>query len=206
MQEMGDKPSIKTSVDVATWSMFVLYTVVGLVPVSNWGWHRKDNVLSELGHGLPSLLANFCLLIPAAADFLVTAISLNKMALETLDPSIDIHDFRPKTRAKWFFVTLPSLLTTLLLMCFVPKLTVLAGLLTSFVIPAAQLVLPALAAVGASRKGLLGRLLTTHELLAITLGLNMGLLMIVAGGSSTVYSIVFRTSYQGDFFCELVAG
>jgi len=206
MHEMKDKRQMKKSLDIATWTMFAIYCAAGVVPVYFWGWQRRENGLQELGHGKFAVLANICLLLPSSVDFLVTAISLNKMALEVFDPGIDINDWGAGTRAKWFFVSLPAMMVTLALLCFVPRITTLLGLLTSCVIPTAQLLLPAAMAIMASRRHLLGRSLTSAEYVAIAMGVNIGLLSVVLGSSSTFYVIFFQSDFNGSFFCELVAG
>lgn len=207
MQEMKDKRQIKRSIELATLSMYIIYVAAGSLPAAMWGWQRNSYFLNELGHSWPSRLANVFLFIPTCADFLITAISLNKMVAEVLDPGIDLDKWDAQTRWKWFSISFPPLMLSLVMCCVIPELTNLCGIVTALVIPVAQMVVPAVTGLIASRKNMLGgRTLSISEIIAITLGINMGLFMFVFGGISTLYSVVFLTSYEGNFFCDLVAG
>jgi len=93
------------------------------------------------------------LLLASAMDFLITGISLNQRFQEVVDPRFDPHDWSVKSCAKWFLYSLPSFLITFLMLCFVPNLSSLVGLMTAFVVPFSQLIGPATLIFVAHAKG-----------------------------------------------------
>merc|ERR1712226_1318123 len=58
----------------------------------------------------------------ATMDFLITAISLNQRLQENIDPDFDPRDWSGKTNLKWFLFSMPSLMVTFLMLCFIPDL------------------------------------------------------------------------------------
>merc|ERR1712070_223559 len=118
----------------------------------------------------------------------------------------DVDDWSLKACAKWFCYSTPSLLVSFLMLCFIPKLASLSGLMTAFVVPFSQIMGPALLSLLASRKGLLRRRLTLAENVLMMVSLLVGLLLLGLGASATIYSIFWRTTFEGNFFCDQVAG
>jgi len=205
MQEMSNKGEMKKALWSSTICMYLLYTLVGVVPVLAWGWDRDINLLAELHHDWAGRTANVTLLLASGVDFLITAISLNQRLQQTIDPDFCPDDWSARGCLKWFLYSLPSLVVSLVMLCFIPDLETLSGLMTAFVVPFSQILGPATITLLAARQGVSGHPLSTRETLAITFGLIVGVVMLVAGISSTVYNIL-SISFEGDFFCEVVAG
>lgn len=207
MQELESKTSVHSALWWSTLYMFVLYTIVGALPVIAWGWDREYEVLSELKGDIFGKTANFMLLLASAMDFLITGISLNQRFQESIDPNFNPQDWSAKACAKWFLYALPSFTITFLMLCFVPNLNSLVGLMTAFVVPFSQLLGPATLTLVAARKGMLGSRLRLHDWIAVLMGCGVGTTMLVLGGASTINSIFFSGPLiKGDFFCKAVAG
>jgi amino acid permease len=206
MQEIENKNDMQKALWTSTGCMFVLYTAVGLFPVLAWGWQRPDDVLTELSDDWMGRTANATLMIASGTDFLITAISLNQRAQETLNPDFDINDWSLKACGKWFCYSTPSLLVSFVMLCFIPKLASLSGLMTAFVVPFSQIMGPAVLASMAARKGLLRRRLRLAETCLIVVAVAAGVVLLVLGSSATIYSIFWRTTFEGNFFCDQVAG
>merc|ERR1712070_570517 len=143
MQEIENKNDMQKALWTSTGCMFVLYTAVGLFPVLAWGWQRPDDVLTELSDDWLGRTANATLMLASGTDFLITAISLNQRAQETLNPSYDVNDWSLKACGKWFCYSTPSVLVSFVMLCFIPKLASLSGLMTAFVVPFSQIMGPA---------------------------------------------------------------
>jgi hypothetical protein len=205
MQEMGDKTEMQRALWVSTGSMYVLYAGVGILPVLAWGWQRPDDILSELSNDWLGRTANATLMIASGTDFLITAISLNQRTQETLNPGFDANDWSLRACGKWCCYSSPSLLVSFAMLCFIPKLASLSGLMTAFIVPFSQIMGPAVISVLASRKGLLGRRLVLAEKLLMVVSILVGILLLALGSSATVYSIFWRTTFEGNFFCDQVA-
>merc|ERR1712176_371521 len=207
MQELQSKPSVHSALVWSTIYMFVLYSVVGIFPVLAWGWDRQYEVLSELQGDSVGKSANVMLLLASAMDFLITGISLNQRFQEVVDPRFDPSDWSVKACSKWFLYSLPSFMVTFLMLCFVPNLSSLVGLMTAFVVPFSQLIGPATLIFVAARKGMSRDRLGLFDWLIVLMGLGVGATMLVVGGASTIKSIFFSGPLiQGDFFCKAVAG
>jgi len=206
MQEMEQKNDMQRALWVSTGCMYVLYATVGLFPVLAWGWHRPEDILAELSNDWLGRTANATLMIASGTDFLITAISLNQRAQETLNPGFDVNDWSLKACGKWFCYSAPSLLVSLLMLCFIPKLASLSGLMTAFVVPFSQIMGPAVLSFIACRKGILERRLTTAENCLLLVSGLVGITLLVLGATATIYSIFWRTQFQGNFFCDQVAG
>merc|ERR1712129_379353 len=143
----------------------------------------------------------------SATSFIITAISLNQRLQQRVDPGFDPRDWSKKACAKWFLYSLPSLAVGFLMLCFIPNLSSLVGLMTAFVVPCSQTIGPAILLLLAAHKGMLGRHLGCLEWVSVIAGFCTGALMIVVGGASTVYSIFFSGPlFHGNFFCDAVAG
>jgi len=207
MQEMEDKTDMQRALWASTGGMYVLYAAVGIVPVLAWGWNRPDDILSEkIFHDWIGKTANATLMIASGTDFLITAISLNQRVQETLNPGFNVNDWSPSACGKWILYTTPPLVVSFALLAFIPKVSTLAGLMTAFVVPFSQIMGPAVLAVTASHKGLLERRLNLAEKALIVVSILVGILMLVLGGSSTIYAIFWETKFEGNFFCDQVAG
>jgi hypothetical protein len=206
MQEMEDKNDMQRALWASTGVMYVLYATVGLFPVLAWGWQRPDDILSELSNDWLGRSANATLMIASGTDFLITAISLNQRAQETLNPNFDVNDWSPKACGRWFCYSTPSLLVSFLMLCFIPKLASLSGLMTAFVVPFSQIMGPATLSYMACRKGLLRRRLTLAENCLLIVSGLVGIMLLVLGSIATIYNIFWKTTFQGNFFCDQVAG
>jgi len=206
MQEMEDKSDMQRALWISTVCMYMLYAIVGLIPVLAWGWDRPVDILSELHNDFWGRAANATLMIASGTDFLITAISLNQRAQETLNPNFDVNDWSLKGCTKWLSYSTPSLLVSFLMLCFIPKLDSLSGLMTAFVVPFSQIMGPAWLSFMACRKGLLKRRLTIAEKCLLVVSGLVGVMLLVLGASATIYSIFWDTHFHGNFFCEQVAG
>merc|ERR1712050_239491 len=107
--------------------------------------------------------------------------------------------------AKWFVYSLPSSIISFLMLCFIPDLSTLVGLMTAFVVPFSQIIGPAVLTILASRQNKLGYDLGTGDWILFTAAFIVGILMLVVGGSATIYTIFWKTSFSGNFFCDVVA-
>jgi hypothetical protein len=207
MQEMKIKSHAVGGLWVSTVGMLGLYAVVGICPVLAWGWRREFEVLSELQGDMFGRLANVMLFLASGMDFLITAISLNQRLQENIDPGFDARDWSWKSNVKWLLLSMPSLIITFLMLCFIPDLNSLVGLMTAFVVPFSQIIGPALLTLLASRKGLLGTQLRLKDWFLIIVGVCIGTVMLIVGGASTIKSIFFNGPLiKGNFFCDAVAG
>lgn len=205
MQEMRDVTQMKTALWSSTLGMYLLYVMMGVAPVLAWGWDREYNLFSELKHDWVGRTANITLLLASGVDFVITAISMNQRVQQTMAPGFDVDDWSIAGCAKWFLYSLPSLFVSLLMLCFIPKLESLSGLMTAFVVPLSQIIGPATILLFASRQGKLGHPLSKREKAAIFFGFVEGTFMFVVGSMATIYSIFVLTDYSGNFFCEVVA-
>ncbi len=110
---------------------------------------------------------------------------------------------------KWFFYTLPPFTIGFALLCFVPDLGTLAGLMTAFVVPFSQLIGPAVLGLIASRKNMLGHRMSMFDLVVLYIGVLVGMLMLFLGMAATVVSVYDLVSnpetFAGNFFCDDVA-
>merc|ERR1712039_246231 len=98
--------------------------------------------------------------------------------------------------------SLPSSIISFLMLCFIPDLSTLVGLMTAFVVPFSQIIGPAVLTVLASRQGKLGYSLKLSDWMLIVTGCCVGAVMLVVGGASTVYTIFWKTQITGNFFCD----
>merc|ERR1712187_655551 len=130
----------------------------------------------------------------------------NQRTQETLNPDFDVNDWSLKACGRWFCYSTPSLLVSFVMLCFIPKLASLSGLMTAFVVPFSQILGPATLSLMASRNGLLKRRLRVAEKVLIMVSLLVGVLLLGLGSSATIYSIFWRTTFEGNFFCDQVAG
>merc|ERR1712066_513256 len=105
----------------------------------------------------------------------------------------DPHDWSKAAVAKWFVYSLPSSIISFLMLCFIPDLSTLVGLMTAFVVPFSQIIGPAVLTIMASRQGKLGYSLSIGDWIVIISGLALGPIMLVIGGSSTIYTIFWVT-------------
>jgi len=132
---------------------------------------------------------------------------LNQRCQELVDPGFDPHDWSARSCGKWFVYSLPSFALTFLMLCFVPDLNSLVGLMTAFVVPFSQLIGPATLTLVATRKGMLGSRLRFYDWAVVLMGFVVGTAMLMIGGASTIKSIFFSGPLiKGDFFCKAVAG
>lgn len=203
MQEMKNPSDMKSSLRTSAVAMYLIYIIGGITPVIAWGWKRDPNILVELHHGIVSACANIFLILPSAVDFVICAISLNQIALQNYLPHLDADDWTRLTREKWFLLSLVPVLIALLLLCLVHRLTALAGLLNCLAVPCAQILGPAVLAIRASQKGMFNRELKLHERVTIFLGINLGLLMIFCGMTSTAYELYWGAAEAHGFPCDL---
>jgi len=204
MQEMQDKSDMNKALWSSTWAIYLIYISVGTVPSVVWGWDRKENVLQELHGDVLGRAANLTLLIASGVDFLITSVSLNLRVQELCDPDFDPDDWSPGAITKWFLYSMPSSAIAFLLLCFVPELATLAGLLTAFVVPLSQIIFPATLVLMAARSGILKRSVAPVEIAIMYIGLAVGSAMLVVGTAATVGN-VRRLAFGGDYFCEVVA-
>merc|ERR1711988_2054914 len=98
-----------------------------------------------------------------------------------LNPSFDVDDWSFKGCGRWFCYSTPSMLVSFVMLCFIPKLASLSGLMTAFVVPFSQILGPAVLSLTASRKGLLKRRLSVCEKLLLGVSLAVGLLLLLLG-------------------------
>merc|ERR1711972_213514 len=187
---MGMKKALWSS----TIGMYVLYALVGIVPVLAWRWDRDINFLQELPLDWGGRTANLMLLLASGMDFLITAISLNQRFQQIIDPQFDHDDWSRSGCLKWFLYSLPSLVVSFVMLCFIPDLETLSGLMTAFVVPFSQILGPSIIIP-----------LAGEEKAAIGFGFVVGVAMLAAGISSTIFNLL-SISFEGDFFCEVVAG
>lgn len=206
MHEMKNKGDARKSLWSSTIGMYILYAIVGIGPVLAWGWERNYEVLSELKADFFGRGANLMLLIAAMMDFVITGISLNQRLQEAIDPGFNPHDWSKQACLKWFLYSLPSSTIAFLMLCFIPDLSTLVGLMTAFVVPFSQIIGPAVLTIMAARKGLLGYKLSLGDWVLFVCAFIVGALMLVVGGSSTIYTIFWKTKLEGNFFCDAVAG
>jgi len=205
MQEMSNKGEMKKALWSSTICMYFLYALVGIVPVLAWGWDRDINFLQELPLDWGGRTANLMLLLASGMDFLITAISLNQRFQQIIDPQFDHDDWSRSGCLKWFLYSLPSLVVSFVMLCFIPDLETLSGLMTAFVVPFSQILGPSIIILLAAKHGLSGHPLTGKEKAAIGFGFLVGVAMLAAGISSTIFNLL-SISFEGDFFCEVVAG
>merc|ERR1712190_668028 len=66
--------------------------------------------------------ANLMLLLASGMDFLITAISLNQRFQQIIDPQFDHDDWSRSGCLKWFLYSLPSLVVSFVMLCFIPDL------------------------------------------------------------------------------------
>jgi len=179
---------------------------VGIGPVLAWGWERNYEVLTELQADFYGRGANVMLLLASGMDFVITGISLNQRLQEIRDPDFDPNDWSWAACMKWFLYSLPSSVISFLMLCFIPDLSTLVGLMTAFVVPFSQIIGPAVLTILASRQGKLGYTLGMKDWILLLFGFIVATVMLVVGGASTIYTIFWETKITGNFFCDAVAG
>merc|ERR1712167_242928 len=129
------------------------------------------------------------LFMASGMDFLITSISLNQRCQEFFDPNFDPYDWSMKSCLKWFLYSTPSFVLTILMLCFLPELSTLVGLMTAFVVPFSQLIGPATLTLLARRKCMLENDLGMQGWFAVLAGFVVGSMMLFIGGVSTIKSI-----------------
>jgi len=201
---MKCKQDVKKALWSSTILMYVIYAFVGRIPSVIWGWNRPDNVLNELHGDFFGRAANLTLFIASGTDFLITSVSLNQRVQEIADPQFDPTDWGMQSNMKWFLYTLPSFTIGFLLLCFIPDLATLAGLMTAFVVPFSQIIGPAALSFIASRRGIINPL-AVWEWIAIFVGFAVGICMLIFGIAATIASVLALPAPAGNFFCDAVA-
>eukprot|EP00746_Dinoflagellata_sp_MGD_P004250 gnl/MRDRNA2_/MRDRNA2_108191_c0_seq1.p2 gnl/MRDRNA2_/MRDRNA2_108191_c0~~gnl/MRDRNA2_/MRDRNA2_108191_c0_seq1.p2 ORF type:complete len:123 (+),score=14.16 gnl/MRDRNA2_/MRDRNA2_108191_c0_seq1:544-912(+) len=122
-----------------------------------------------------------------------------------MDPDFDVEDWSVKACGRWFLCSLPSALLTFAMCCFVPKLEVMIGIMTSVIAPMSQIVMPAIIVFVGARKSLLQKVLRRYEWGVLLFAFCMGAAVVSVGISSTLYYLI-HIDFSGDFFCSVVAG
>merc|ERR1712232_1380104 len=206
MQELRVKGDVGKALWSSTIGMYVLYAIVGIGPVLAWGWERNFEVLTELQADFYGRGANVMLLVASGMDFVITGISLNQRLQELVEPGFDANDWSWATCMKWLLYSLPSSIISFLMLCFIPDLSTLVGLMTAFVVPFSQIIGPAVLTILAARQGKLGYSLRFGDWALLICGFAVGSAMLIIGGASTIYTIFWETKIIGNFFCDAVAG
>lgn len=193
-----------------------MYVPLGLSVVAFWGGAVTDPVTLAMSTGAASIISNLILLGCTFLDYAIVGALLNRELQLSLLPKFD----RSCTWANmpiWFALTSPSLIFSLLLALFVPKLDALKGLLTAFCVPSAMLFGPAglvlyrlyrqpVSAAAATDAALATAKTSSTAGRAILFGgFVLGVTLLVAIVAQTIRNIVYDTKYDGPYFCEQVA-
>lgn len=205
LQEMQDKSQMRKASVSSTVSMYVLYVIVGLIPVYYWGWNVPQPITDKLEHDWLGISANLTLFLASGVDYIITSISVNQWFQEHVDPTLNVEDWSIKTCVRWFLCSLPSALITFAMCCFVPKLEVMMGIMTSAIAPMSQIIMPATIVFVGARKCLLHKVLQRYEWAILLLSFCAGAFVVCVGLSSTFYYLI-HIDFSGDFFCTIVAG
>lgn len=203
MSEMTKPAEMQKSLKVSASVMYAIYVCGGIAPVVMWGWDRDANILAEMHHSGVSRCANLFLLLPSAMDIIICAISVNQMVLHFLLPSLNIDDWGAKARLKWFVMSVVPMVVSFVMLCFVHRLTALAGLLTCFAAPFAQILGPAYLSMKAANQDLFGRRFSLVDWTVILVGFVVGIFMVIVGVTSTAYDIYTDATQHYQFPCDI---
>ena len=193
-----------------------MYIPVGLIVVAFWGGEVTDPSTMAMAEGAGALIANGILLFCTFVDYAIVGALVNKELQVSIMPTFD-RKCSWHNMPIWLVLTLPSLLFSLMLALFVPKLDALKGLLTAFCVPSAMLFGPAGLILHRMRRGPLtaaaaadaalatvNSTSTTNRVMLMS-GFYIGLILLVAILAQTIHNIVFDTEYGGPYFCDMVA-
>jgi len=191
-----------------------MYIPVGIIVVAFWGGAVTDPINLAVSQGASSVICNLILLFCTFLDYAIVGALLNRELQLSLFPAFD-RTCSSKNVPAWLMLTAPSLLFSLVMALFVPKLDSLKGLLTSFCVPSAMLFGPAglllyrLYFTPASPPSAVSEAITSlHKDNKFILlgGFVLGMGFLIAIFAQTLHNIIFDTNYGGAYFCEQVAG
>lgn len=215
---MSDPTAITRAILYSYGFNLLNYVPVGLAVVAAWGGRVTDPVTSAMGTGAAAGVCNFILLYSTFLDFAICGAVLNRELQSLYLPAFD-RQWSLRNLPTWMLITLPSLLFALVFALFVPKLDSLTGMLTAFCVPSAMLFGPAGlllwrqhrarardAALEADTVLALAHAHTRSGQLMLGAGVVLGVAISIAIFSHTLHSIGWETSYNGIYWCQVVAG
>jgi len=124
--------------------LIALYTVVGVTGAVTWGSSVQEEINLQMPYDWAGITVNCLLIYGAWLDYLIAEIVCTGYLQEFFEPTFDKQDFSPLACARWFTYTLPSNVTALLLISFVPQFETLVGIVTATTIASGSFILPAL--------------------------------------------------------------
>mmetsp|Transcript_7440 Transcript_7440/g.18836 ORF Transcript_7440/g.18836 Transcript_7440/m.18836 type:complete len:494 (-) Transcript_7440:61-1542(-) len=124
--------------------MSFLYLIVGLVGATTWGVSVPNPINLQLPHDWAGIAVNCLLIYGAGLDYLLSQIVCTGFVQELLDPGFDKSDFSASGCCRWLAYSMPANACALVLVCFVPELETLVGVVTATAATLGSWTIPAL--------------------------------------------------------------
>merc|ERR1712216_995978 len=99
----------------------------------------------QLPYDWAGITVNCLLCYGAWLDYLISAIVFTGFLQKMFEPGFDESDFSMGACGRWFLYSLPGNLSAVLLICFVPHLETLVGVITATCATSGSFIVPALA-------------------------------------------------------------
>jgi hypothetical protein len=133
--------------------LVVLYTAVGTVGAATWGIAVRGLINLQLPYDWTGVAVNCLLMYGGWLDYLISEIVFTGHLQQLLEPGFDKSDFSAGACGRWLLYSLPGNLCAVGLVCFVPKLETLVGVISATCVTLASFTLPALAGLHWGRHG-----------------------------------------------------
>jgi hypothetical protein len=145
--EMQKPQKANTQLFAAAGCVAILYIVVGVTTARVWGTSVQDPINLQLPYDWMGISVNCLLIYGAGLDYLISEIVCTNYVQEVFEPSFDKKDFSLKACCRWLVYSMPANICAIVLICFVPQLETLVGVITATCVTLGSLTLPALTSI-----------------------------------------------------------